>query len=291
LGVDVKLVTNPIFLRMAMVFFAGAFAFILGTLLMKKIKRGILQESVLGEGTSSENLPLHTYHAVIQQLKQQKHELQALQQQERRRSKTTENLSTAVLSNLSSGVLFFNTAGLVRQANAAAKLILGFASLTGMNAEDLFRDAQAQSKGSTAVSTPAGAVRHTLEHATLVRRLEVDYVKPGGEQRVLELTVSPVYGSEAQMIGASCVIDDQTEIVAMRRRQELRGDMSAEMALELKNSLASIADYAQSLASHRDQQKAQQLANDIAAEAQLLERRIGGFLAAAKTAGSESRFR
>jgi len=278
----VKLLANPLFLRMAAVFFAAAFAFILGALLMRKIKRGIEQESLLGEGTSADNLPLHTYHAVIQQLKQQKHELQALQQQERRRSKTTENLSAAVLSNLSSGVLFFNTSGLVRQANPAAKAIRGFAALTGMNAEDLFRGAPVRTKSDSEVRIAAAAVAQTLNHATLFRRLETEYATPSGELRVLDLTISPVYGSQAQMLGAACVIEDQTEMVRMRARQELRGDMSAEMALELKSSVASISEYAHRLARHYDEESAKQLANDIAAEAQHLERKIGGFLAADK---------
>ena len=286
-----RLLTNPLFLRMAALFFAGAFAFLLGALLMKRLKHGIQQESVLGEGTSTDNLPLHTYHAVIQQLKQQKHELQALQQQERRRSATTENLSATLLTNLSSGVLFFTTAGLVRQANAAAKSILGFSALTGMNAEDLFRGALVQTKHASDVETAAGAVNHTLKHATLFRGLETDYVTPHGEHRVLDLTLSPVYGSDAQMLGASCVIEDQTEIVEIRRRQELRGEMSAEMALELKNSLASISDYARSLANHYDEASAERLVNDIAAEAEHLERKIGGFLAAGTASETHSRTR
>ena len=82
------------------------------------------------------------YHAVIQQLKQQKHELQSLQLVERRRAKTSENISAAVLSNLSSGVLFFTPNGLVRQANASAKRILGFASPVGMSAAEIFREAE-----------------------------------------------------------------------------------------------------------------------------------------------------
>ena len=68
--------------------------------------------------SAPETFPLHTYHAVIQQLKQQKHELQSSQREERRRAKTSENISAAVLSNLSCGVLFFTPNGLVRQANA-----------------------------------------------------------------------------------------------------------------------------------------------------------------------------
>ncbi len=93
-------------------FVAAGFAFILGLLLMKRIRRSISQEASFSEASASsasESFPLHTYHAVIQQLKQQKHELQSSQVVERRRAKTSENISAAVLANLSSGVLFFHT--------------------------------------------------------------------------------------------------------------------------------------------------------------------------------------
>ena len=88
-----------------------------------------------------EALPLHLYNTVIQQLKQQKHELQVQTLAEQRRARTTENFSQAVLSNLSSGVLVFGLNGLVKQANPAAKEILGFSSPSGMSADDIFRSA------------------------------------------------------------------------------------------------------------------------------------------------------
>ena len=120
-----RLATNPIVLRMVMVFVAAGFAFIVGLLLMRRMRRSFSEEGSFSDTPSSvsasESFPLHTYHAVIQQLKQQKHELQSLQLVERRRAKTSENISAAVLSNLSSGVLFFTPNGLVRQANASAK--------------------------------------------------------------------------------------------------------------------------------------------------------------------------
>ena len=284
-----KLLTNPVFVRMAAAFLAGAFGFFLGVVLIRRVKRNVQQGSSLGEGNpSADSFPLHTYHAVIQQLKQQKHELQALQQQERRRSKTTENLSAAVLSNLSSGVLFFNTAGLVRQANSSAKSILGFAAPAGMTAQDLFRDATAGNSGDFGLGTAADAVSRTLKYATVFRRLETEYMTPAGQRRILDLTVSPVYAADAQLLGAACVIEDQTEVVEMRRNQALRGEMSAEMALELKNSLQTISGYARNLAKNYDSKTVEQLAIDIAAEAGHLERKIGGFLAGSKAAGMAS---
>ena len=91
---------------MALVFVAAGFAFIVGLLVMRRMRRSISEEGSFADTSSSvaasESFPLHTYHAVIQQLKQQKHELQSLQLLERRRAKTSENISAAVLSNLSS---------------------------------------------------------------------------------------------------------------------------------------------------------------------------------------------
>lgn len=284
-----KLLTNPVFLRMVGVFVAGAFAFFLGIILMRKVKYSLQRDVMLPDGnTSADSFPLHTYHAVIQELKQQKHELQAMQQQERRRSRTTENLSAAVLSNLSSGVLFFNTTGLVRQANSAAKSILGFAAPAGMNAGELFRGATLHMKQASEITNAADAVSKTLKQATVFRRLETDYVTPAGQRRVLDLTVSPVYAADAQLLGAACVIEDQTEVMQMRRSYSLRSEMSAEMALELKNSLETISGHARNLVNNYDSHTAEQLANDIAAEAGHLQRKIGGFLAEAKAAGVAS---
>lgn len=282
-----RLLTNPLLLRMAVVFFAAAFAFVLGLLLVKKVRRAVEQDGFLAEGDpETESFPLHTYHAVIQQLKQQKQELQALQQQERRRAKTGENISAAVLSNLSCGVLFFNTSGLVRQANQAAKNILGFAAPGGMNSSDLFRDAQLRTVSGETASGLAEAVSNSLRKSAALRRMEADYVTPAGEERLLEVTVSPVYGANAALLGAACLINDQTEIAKIRRNQELRGALSAEMALALRNSLATISEYARKLAANSDPRQAEQMAADIAHEAQQLERSIGTFLSERNAAGA-----
>ena len=276
-----KLLTSPLFLRGTLVFFVAAFAFVMAIVLMRRIRRSLVQQTAaLGESPSSlESLPLQTYHAVIQELKQQKHELSAQQQSDRRRAKATENLSAAVLSNLSSGVLFFNTQGLVRQANQAAKNILGFASLVGMNAVEIFRETPASDAGAdVSFATAAGAIRATLRDRVAVKRLQVEYVSPAMEQRVLEITVSPVSDADSGLLGAACLVADVTAIAQIRRDQDLHGEISAEMALTLRGSLLTISRYAHQLAQNPDLKMSQQLASDIAAEATQLNRTIGGFL-------------
>ena len=58
--------------------------------------------------------------------------------------------------------------------------------------------------------------------------------------------------------------------------------MSAEMALALRNSVATISSYAQQLAVSRDPALVRQMAVDIVSEAGELDRTIGGFLAGGK---------
>jgi len=308
----VKLLTNPIVLRMALVFVAGSFAFVVGLLLMKRMRRSISDEGSFSDASASsasESFPLHTYHAVIQQLKQQKHELQSLQVAERRRARTSENISAAVLANLSSGVLFFTPNGLVRQANASAKQILGFASPTGMSAAEIFREAELISSSQTTYANLAEAVNAGLREKTRFQRLEARYRTPAGKERALDITISPVHAPDSEApgaagpgmagqgvaglgvacLGVACLINDRTEVTEIRRQEELRGELSAEMALGLRNSLTSIAGYAQQLAASREPELARQLASDIAVEAAHLDRTIGGFLASAKGARAGSK--
>lgn len=263
-----KLLTNPIFVKMMIVFAASAFAFFVAASLMRMLRKSFAEEASLPETSATpDQLPLHTYHAVIQQLKQQKHELLALQQSEHRRAKTSENISAAVLSNLSCGVLFFSANGLVRQANQAAKTILGIASPSGMDAQAIFRDCDA-----------LHGVEIALQNGTPLKRMEAEYRTPSGENRVIGVTASSVPAADGSTLGVACLIEDHTEIAEIQRQIELRGELSAEMALALRNSLVTISGYAKQLAQNHDPELAQQLAADIAAEAQHLNQTIGGFL-------------
>ena len=281
-----KLLSSPIVVRMLVVLFVSGFAFWLATLLLRRMRRVLTEESFMVDAAPElEQFPMHTYNAVIQQLKQQKHELLSVQQVERRRAKTSENISAAVLSNLSSGVLFLTTNGLARTANAAAKSILGFASPVGMSVNEIFREARLSSSPGPQ-ETLAAALQASLRERSASRRTEADYVTPAGERRILEVTISPVYGPSGETLGAACLITDKTQFALIQRLQELRGEMSGEMALALRSSVATISSYAQQLAVTRDPTTVRQLAVDIVSEADGLDHTIGGFLAGAKAAKS-----
>jgi PAS domain-containing protein len=311
----VRILANPIVLRAAVVLFCASFAFVLGLLCMRALKKSITEEADFSaEPTPSlETLPLHLYNTVIQQLKQQKHELQVQSKAEQQRAKISDNFSHAVLSNLSCGVLVFGTNGLVKTANPSAKAILGFASTTGMGADDIFRGAVVSpslSLTAGAASIPpssrglgdslradddavclADEIGSVLRGDCKRREVEAEYETPAGEKRFIAVTVSPVLAMDGSLLGVTCLINDLSELERIRRQQELYGEISAEMALQLRTSLTTISGYAQQLANSRDPELALQLAGDIAHEAAQLDRSIGGFLTtrpAAQAAGAGS---
>ena len=281
-----KLLASPVFLRMALAVFASAFVCLATVALVRRLRREATQAASLDDPRADpDQFPLHTYNAVIQELKQQKHELLTAQQEDRRRAKTSESISAAVLSHLPSGVLFFTGNGLVRQANAAAKHILGYASPVGMGVNEVFRHAKVMS-GAGSGERLAAVVQANLQGDIPTESWEAQYVSPSGEQRVFEVTLTPVRAGSGEVLGMACLINDKTAVALLQKREELRGEMCGEMALALRSSLTAIADYAREIAVNRDPARAHELATDIVSEAAELEHTVGGFLAGTKAAAN-----
>jgi len=296
----VSLLANPMVMRMGLLMFAALAAFGLGLFLMRRLRQSLVSdaESLNYAPLAAEGLPVHAYHTVIQQLKQQKHDLATQQLSERRKAKASDTLSSTVLSNLSCGVLFFNTSGLVRQANSAARKLLGFASPVGLHATDLFRTAalrpesQISSARSSSGSDPEMSVDQALAPAlagkSAVRGLVLDHCTRDGENHVLEVTASPVVAEDASLMGTMLVLTDKTDIERIRHDQKMHQEISSELALGLRSSLTTIAGYAQQLACNRDPELARQLADGIAHETAQLDRTIVSFLGGARAATTSS---
>jgi len=293
---------NPMILRMVVLLVAAIVAFGLGLFSIRRLRKNLSEESeALNHAPlAAEGLPVHAYHAVIQQLKQQKHELTARQLSERRKAKASDTLSSTILSNLSCGVLFLNTSGLVRQANSAARKLLGFASPVGLHAGDLFRTAtlrpenmrpentHLQHTGSSSAASVEQALAPALAGKSAIRGLVLNYFTRDGESRVLEVSASPVLADDASLMGTTLVLTDKTDIERIRHDQKVHQEVSSELALGLRHSLTTIAGYAQQLACSRDAELAHQLADGIAHEAAQLDRTIGSFLGGVEVVSTSS---
>jgi len=294
----VTLLMNPMALRMALLLVLAITAFGLGLFTIRLMRKNLLSESeaLNSAPLAAEGLPVHAYHAVIQQLKQQKHELATQQLSDRRKAKASDTLSSTILSNLSCGVLFLNTNGLVRQANAAARKLLGFASPVGLHAADLFRSTSLRPENNSSSSDSSSSSSSSVEQALApalagksdVRGLVVNIFTPDGESHILEVTASPVLAEDASLMGTTLVLTDKTDIERIRHDQRMHQEISSELALGLRDSLTTIAGCAQQLARSRDPELARQLADGIAHEAANLDRTIGSFLGGVQAATTSS---
>jgi signal transduction histidine kinase len=307
-----KLLQNPEFMRIAWTVAIGTFLFVflplLGYFFYLRLKKQMRDEATLPSATRiSEDNPVFSYAAyegVIRRLKDQEKELERLRKSERERAFESASMSEAVLSNLSSGVALFNTASLVRQANPAARSLLGYASPTGLHARDAFRGvsdvrlpaspAMDQSlqglAGLQGVECIVAAVDRSARQGIAFRRLEVDYKAPDGTSRVLGITISPVKAPTGEGQGAAVLLSDLTEITLLSRQMRLRenmaslGEMSAGIAHEFRNSLATISGYAQMLGADGGPTD-KEFAGKIAAETDSLTRIVNDFLNFARPQG------
>jgi two-component system sensor histidine kinase AtoS len=183
--------------------------------------------------------------AVIQKLKEQEKELEALHRAERERAQQTERLSEAVTRNMPAGLLLLNSAGLITSANPAAELALGVKSLVYR------RYSEVLGAGSRLTELLAGC----LEHGRTFRREEVEYLTPSRELRQLGVTISPILNSTNDVTGAICLLSDLTELAALQKQIHMKenlaalGELSAGIAHEFKNALATISGYAQMIRS------------------------------------------
>ncbi|HWR35491.1 MAG TPA: ATP-binding protein [Clostridia bacterium] len=282
---------NPVTVRAAAVLFFAAVAFVGGAWLMRRVRRELTGDTELRSRTVGESaFALETYNGVIQRLKEQEQELRRLREEASAKASATENVSAAVLSNLASGVVLFNTAGMVQQANEAGKRILGYASPIGLHARDVFRGVTALRMFSADAETDAAPLIHALEDAQSesnglesFRRAEMDYTTPAGDVRVLGVTLSPVKTGGGQRLGVACLVSDLTEITQLARQMRTKeslaalGEMSAGIAHEFKNSLATISGYAQMLA-QGEAGTARDFGERIARETQTLNRVVMDFL-------------
>src|SRR5438045_7495432 len=178
---------------------------------------------------------------VIQQLREQEKELERLHKIERERAEQTERLSEEVTRNMRAGLVVVNATGIISTANPAAEQALGIRGLG-------FRR-YSEALGENSQLTKLVGI--CLETGRIFRREEVEHVPPAGDARHLGVTISPIRRGEGNINGVICLLTDLTELAALQQRMQLKenlaalGELSAGIAHEFKNALATISGYAQ----------------------------------------------
>lgn len=179
--------------------------------------------------------------AVIRKLREQERELARLHQVERERARQTERLSDAVTRNMPTGLIVVGANSLVNLSNPAAEAALGVGALQYRRYSDVLG----------ADSRLTALLGACLREGQTFQREEIDHRTGSGETRHLGVTISPVGNFQGKVTGALCLMSDLTELTVLQRQMRLKeslaslGEMSAGIAHEFKNSLATLSAYAQ----------------------------------------------
>ncbi len=196
---------------------------------------------------------------VIQQLREQEKELERLHRIEKERAEQTERLSEEVTRNMPAGLVVVNATGIISSSNPAAEQTLGIRGLGFRR----YSEALGESSDLTKL------IGECLSTGTIFRREEVEHLPPAGDTRHLGVTISPIRRGEGKISGAICLLTDLTELAALQQRMRLKenlaalGELSAGIAHEFKNALATISGYAQMIESESTEAEALDYAKRI----------------------------
>lgn len=202
--------------------------------------------------------------------------LTKLKQQERAtaaRAEASERLASQIVEGLTSGLVVVDRAGLVQSVNPAARRILDLRSDgTGMP----FRQALA--------TAPAMAdlIHEALQEASPIVRRTVSL--GGGKSQHLGVTVSPIAGADGTLQAAVCLFTDLTAVVQLEEQLRLKealarlGELTAGLAHEFRNGLATIHGYGRLLDPQSLPEQARTCVEGIRAETVALGEVVTNFL-------------
>ena len=213
--------------------------------LVDEAERAPVESSARGRTRDESEFVLETFQEVVAQLRAKQRELERLSARATERAATAEQFSERVVASLPSGLVAFDSEGRATVANPPAHTLLG---VEGRAEGEDFRRLLSRAP------ELAEMVGRCLQTGELYRREEVPLRLDGGRARRLGVTVAPVDPAPAGgSRGVLCMLTDITEVaelreaVARKRNLESLGEMSAGLAHEFKNALATLHGYAQLL--------------------------------------------
>jgi len=219
---------------------------------------------------------LETFQSVVAQLQEQRKALEQLSNQASKRADSAERFSERIVASVPSALIAFDGAGHSMVINAPGRALLGIDG-----------GALGQPIGEILHNIPqlAQMVRDCLQSGKVYRREEIETVTSEQLPRRLGATVAPIeLASDRGPRGALCLLTDITEVtqlreqVALKKNLESLGEMSAGLAHEFKNAIATLHGYVQLLQSLELDERAQSTASSLLNEVRNLSDMVTSFL-------------
>ena len=219
---------------------------------------------------------LETFQSVIAQLQSQQKELTRLGAEASERAKSAERFSERIVASVPSGLIAFDGSGQAMVINDRGRALLEVdGKALGQPPATLLRNAPAL----------AEIVEECLTTGRLYRREEIETTGPEGRIRRLGATVAPIdLSPQRGTSGALCLLTDITEVtqlreqVALKRNLESLGEMSAGLAHEFKNAMATLHGYVQLLQGLELDERGQTAASSLLNEVRSLSDMVTAFL-------------
>ena len=219
---------------------------------------------------------LETFQSVVAQLQEQRKALEQLSAEARERATSAEKFSERIVASLPSGLIAFDANGLSLVINTPGRTLLGVdGRALGESYETLLVNH----------AELAAMVGDCLKQGTLYRRSELEARTPNGQLLRLGATIAPIeLAPDRGPRGALCLLTDITEVtelreqVALKNNLESLGEMSAGLAHEFKNAIATLQGYAQLLQNLELNDKAQVAAASLLNEVRNLAAMVTAFL-------------
>jgi len=219
---------------------------------------------------------LETFQSVVAQLQEQRKALEQLSTQASKRADSAERFSERIVASVPSALIAFDGAGHSMVINAPGRALL-----------ELDGDALGQPVAAILQKIPqlAEMVEQCLQTGKLYRREEIETITAEQTPRRLGVTVAPIdLASDRGPRGALCLLTDITEVtqlreqVALKKNLESLGEMSAGLAHEFKNAIATLHGYVQLLQSLELDDKARGTASSLLNEVRNLSDMVTSFL-------------
>lgn len=218
---------------------------------------------------------LETFQSVVAQLQEQRKALEQLSSQASKRAASAEEFNERIVASVPSGLIAFDGSGRSMVINGPGRALLGVDGALGQPASSLLKN----------IPQLAAMVEQCLQSGTIYRREEIETLTSDQLPRRLGATVSPIdlaVGEGGR--GALCLLTDITEVtqlreqVALKKNLESLGEMSAGLAHEFKNAIATLHGYVQLLQNLELDEKASATASSLLNEIRNLSNMVTSFL-------------